>query len=184
MENSQIKNYFPGGNTFKGFHSFYRYLPYKCDNVFIIKGGPGTGKSTTMKSIAKEGLKRGLMIEYHWCSSDNNSIDGVVIPSKKTAIFDGTDPHLNDPEYPGALDNILNFGQCWDKSILKKNKQKIIKLNQKISDKFNSLYHFLEIAHILRKEEENYYQKAINDKKLINIEEQLINYIIPVPNNN
>ena len=117
MAKGKIKNYFPGGNTPAGFYSFYQYLPYKTDQVFIIKGGPGTGKSTLMKKIGYLMQEKGYDLEFHWCSSDNDSLDGVVIPRLGTAIFDGTAPHLIDPLHPGAVDTIINLGDYWDSTI-------------------------------------------------------------------
>ncbi|RKD32467.1 ATPase [Thermohalobacter berrensis] len=91
----KIKRMFPGGNTSKGFYSYYDYIIEKDANrIFIIKGGPGVGKSSMMKKIAKEMIDRGYNIEYHHCSSDNNSIDGVVIPKLRVGLIDGTAPHV------------------------------------------------------------------------------------------
>lgn len=72
MNEGSIINFFPGGNTAQGFYSFYDYLPYEAEQVFIIKGGPGTGKSTFMKKIGERMIEEGYDIEFHWCSSDNN----------------------------------------------------------------------------------------------------------------
>ena len=47
------------------------------------------------------------------CSSDNNSLDGIVIPKLKIAILDGT-AHVVDPVFPGVVDEIINLGQFWD----------------------------------------------------------------------
>jgi hypothetical protein len=37
-------------------------------------------------------VARGLDIEFHHCSSDNNSLDGLYIPAIKVALIDGTAP--------------------------------------------------------------------------------------------
>ena len=37
-------------------------------------------------------LNRGYDVEFHHCSSDASSIDGVVIPALKIALVDGTTP--------------------------------------------------------------------------------------------
>ena len=44
---------FLGANTPKGFVSLFDelYNPYDNTDAYIIKGGPGTGKSTLMKSV-------------------------------------------------------------------------------------------------------------------------------------
>lgn len=91
----KIKRVFPGGNTSKGFFSYYDFIIEKDANrIFVIKGGPGVGKSSMMKKVAKELLEKGYDVEYHHCSSDNNSIDGIVIPKLKVAMIDGTAPHV------------------------------------------------------------------------------------------
>jgi hypothetical protein len=88
-----IKKVFPGGNTSKGFVSFYDYIiKPDANKIFIIKGGPGVGKSTFMRKIAHELVELGLEVEFMCCSSDNGSLDGVVIPAIETAIIDGTAP--------------------------------------------------------------------------------------------
>lgn len=87
----KFKKVFPGGNTSKGFFSYYDNMIEKDANrIFILKGGPGVGKSSLMKNIGKEIIERGYDVEFHHCSSDNNSIDGIVIPALRVAMVDGT----------------------------------------------------------------------------------------------
>ncbi|MFP4015975.1 MAG: PRK06851 family protein [Halanaerobiales bacterium] len=157
---AKIKNYFPGGNTPEGFYSFYKYLPYYADSVYIIKGGPGTGKSTFMKKIAFELNEAGYDIEFHWCSSDNNSLDGVVIPDLKAAILDGTAPHMIDPVYPGAVDEIINLGRYWERDSLEANRSDIIYLTELISQRFRQAYRYLNAAKSIYLHWKNYYQKS------------------------
>ncbi len=183
MKVKKIKNYFPGSNTTDGFYSFYEFLPYKCEKIYIIKGGPGTGKSTAMKKIGDCALEKGFKIEYHWCSSDNNSIDGIVIPDKKIAFFDGTEPHLTDPKYPGALEEILNFCQFWDEKVLKENKQEIISLNQKIKERFSATYNCLKIAGILDQEQNKYQKNLINKSLLTKLKNEIYKNINPPQKN-
>ena len=68
-----FKHFFPGGNTSRGFYSFYRYImPQETARKIIsLKGGPGTGKSTLMKKIGQYFNEKGYSVEYHHCSSDN-----------------------------------------------------------------------------------------------------------------
>jgi hypothetical protein len=164
MKNKLTKNYLPGGNTPEGFHSFYQYLPHKAEEVFIIKGGPGTGKSTFMKRIAEKGINQDLNVELHWCSSDNNSLDGIVIPDRKIAILDGTAPHTTDPIYPGVIEEILNFGKCWDKEILKKHKNKIVKLTREIKNYFEMTYLYLHLAKKPFNKEKSYIENNLNNR--------------------
>lgn len=90
-----VKKVFPGGNTSKGFYSFYDYIvPEDVSKVFILKGGPGVGKSSFMRTIGEEFVRRGYDLELHYCSSDNNSLDGLVIKDLKVVLMDGTAPHV------------------------------------------------------------------------------------------
>ncbi len=173
MANGRIKNYFPGGNTPAGFYSFYQYLPYKTDQVFIIKGGPGTGKSTLMKKIGYLMQEKGYDLEFHWCSSDNDSLDGVVIPRLGTAIFDGTAPHLIDPLHPGAVDTIINLGDYWDSNYLREHRQEIISLNKRITHRFNQAYSFLKAAKQLHNQWKNYYSVGLQINKVNNKSREL-----------
>ncbi|AEG14142.1 hypothetical protein Desku_0525 [Desulfofundulus kuznetsovii DSM 6115] len=94
MDKGRLKKVFPGGNTCRGFYSFYDYIiEPDATRIFVIKGGPGVGKSTFMRKIGEEMLERGYDVEFHCCSSDNGSLDGVVIPAIKVALLDGTAPH-------------------------------------------------------------------------------------------
>lgn len=90
----RLKKMFPGGNTCRGFYSFYDHIiEPDATHIFVIKGGPGVGKSTFMRKTGEELLTRGFDVEFHCCSSDNNSLDGIVVPAIKVALIDGTAPH-------------------------------------------------------------------------------------------
>lgn len=90
----KVKMVFLGGNTCLGFYSFYEnIIEPDAARIFIIKGGSGVGKSTFMKQIGEEMQEEGYDIEFHWCSSDNKSLDAVVISALRIALIDGTAPH-------------------------------------------------------------------------------------------
>ncbi|KGP75629.1 hypothetical protein JT05_09485 [Desulfosporosinus sp. Tol-M] len=157
MSNAHIKKMFPGALTSQGFYSFYHYMiQQNANQIFVLKGGPGVGKSTFMKKIGQTMLDLGYDIEYHCCSSDNNSIDGVVIPNFKIALLDGTAPHIVDPKNPGAVDEIVNLGEYWDEALIKQSKQEIISCNAKINGYFQKAYFALQEAKIALEEWKSY----------------------------
>lgn len=88
--------YFLGANSPTGFYSLYDQLidPAAAEDIFILKGGAGCGKSSLMRKVARAMEDKGLAVEYIQCSGDPESLDGVVIPALKTAIVDGTAPHV------------------------------------------------------------------------------------------
>lgn len=95
MCNNNEARYFLGSNSARGFYSLYRGLtdPGGGEFLWIIKGGPGCGKSSFMKKIGAAAAKAGLAVEYIHCSGDPDSLDAVRIPQLKTAYMDGTAPH-------------------------------------------------------------------------------------------
>ncbi|WP_408954448.1 PRK06851 family protein [Natroniella sp. ANB-PHB2] len=173
-----IKNYFSSGNTSQGFYSFFEYLPYQCDRIFMIKGGPGTGKSTFMKRIAEKMVEEGYDLEKHWCSSDKESLDGVVIPELKVTLLDATAPHLVDPKYPGAVGEIINLGRYWDRSPLKENKDEIVSLSKGVWNSFQKAYAYLKEAKLIHDEWEDYYLEGMDFQKANCKAEELIEQIL------
>ena len=121
-------SFFMGANTPDGFFSLFNGLYDAHDGwrASIIKGGPGTGKSTLMKQIAAEADRKGLYCERIYCSSDPDSLDAVILPGCKLAVADGTPPHTLEPRYPGVCETIVDLGAFRDDAMLRKNAAEII----------------------------------------------------------
>ncbi len=122
--------YFLASNSADGFINGFSnaYDPKNGWKAYLIKGGPGTGKSSFMKKVATYFADRGEAVEIVPCSSDPDSLDAVVLPEKKIIILDATAPHVMDPIYPGVCEEILDFGQFWDTSLIESNREEIIAL--------------------------------------------------------
>lgn len=176
MSQLKVRHLFPGGNTSLGFFSYYNNIitQEEANRIFIIKGGPGVGKSTFMKRIATEMQNKGYDIEYLHCSSDNNSLDGVKIPALKIAFIDGTAPHVVDPKSPGAVDEILNFGEFWNEEGIHEHKDDIIKTNKEISYIFSRAYKYLKAADTLYEGSKVIYSEALNKGKFNELTADLI----------
>ena len=146
---AKSRHVYPGGNTRYGFHSFYdQIVTPEARAKIILKGGPGVGKSYFMKTVAGELNRNGIELEYHWCSSDTDSLDAIVAGNGQLCILDGTAPHMVDPRYPGAYDWIINLGDYWDATMIAENKHRIIELSQQKSMSFERAYNRLrETAH-------------------------------------
>lgn len=130
---SKKASFFLGTNSGDGFYSLFSDITRYDGNwrTYVIKGGPGTGKSGLMKKIADKADILGTPCERIWCSSDPASLDAVVLPEKKVAICDGTAPHIVEPQFAGAVEQIINLGEFWDSKALKLNSTKIMKLCSK-----------------------------------------------------
>lgn len=147
MDKFNIK-YFLAANSCEGFISCFAESYSANDNwrVYIIKGGPGTGKSSFMRYLASVAEERKAEYELCFCSSDPNSLDAVIFPEKKAIVLDGTAPHTLDPVYPGVCEKILNFGEFWQEEQLVKNRKKIIELTDKNKKTHNTAARYLSAA--------------------------------------
>lgn len=136
---SRITGSFMGANSPIGFCSFFEeiYDPYKNHHPYIIKGGPGTGKSTLMKKVARKAEEKGYETELIYCSSDPKSLDGIIVKDIGISVIDGTSPHVIEPKFPGAVENIINMGDFWDKKRLAEKSDVIRSLTLE-----NSMHHF------------------------------------------
>lgn len=99
MQAKQQIRYFLGANSPQGFYSLYDQLinPAQARAIYILKGGPGCGKSSLMRRVAQRAEEAGETVEYIHCSGDPDSLDAVILPTHATAIVDGTAPHGTAP---------------------------------------------------------------------------------------
>ncbi len=140
------KNYFAASNTAKGFVSYFdENFRGRADRCYIIKGGPGTGKSRLMHEMADAFLQAGGEVEYYYCSSDPSSLDGLYVTCDgySIAVMDGTAPHAEDISSPGTEDNLIDLGRFWDSRILRSCKNEIDSLVRKKKTAYASAYRAL-----------------------------------------
>lgn len=144
-----VKNYYAGGNTARGFANLFDASLQGLDRVYILKGGPGSGKSSLIRSIGEDLSQRGCDIHFIHCASDNHSLDGVIIPCLKVGIVDGTSPHVVEPRLPGAVEQYVDLGKAWNVTQLAGQRAEIRDLNQKIKEAYDAAYSaFSEALHI------------------------------------
>lgn len=148
------QSYFLGCNSADGFVSLFNelYDAYDGWTMYIIKGGPGTGKSTLMKNLCKYADSKKIKYEKIYCSSDPNSLDGVIFSELKISIADGTPPHVLEPKFPGAVENLVTLNNFWNRDMLKKNRKDIIKYSTLISAEHAKCIRYLKAADIIQSE--------------------------------
>jgi chloramphenicol 3-O-phosphotransferase len=173
----KVKNIYPGGNTAQGFYSLYDSALQNLRRLFILKGGPGTGKSTLIRQVGLAMVDRGYDIEFLHCSSDNRSLDGVIIPAAGIGVVDGTAPHIVDPKYPGAVDEIVNLGECWNDEHLRENRESIVEYTTSISGHFGQAYTLLKEARGIEAEWEAIISQAMDFARIDQKTEELLGEI-------
>ena len=155
------------------------------DRIYVLKGGPGTGKSSFMKKISTALKEKKCQVDEIYCSSDPHSLDGVIAKNneKKIAIIDGTAPHERDAIIPGAIDEIINLGDDWDNLWLTANKEKILSLANEKSLAYKTAYSYLKIAGGCDELIHNNYGSFFNKSKAKSKAEELFVDIYPLEEN-
>ena len=147
LKNKESMSFFAAANSGEGFVSFYEQVFNSKDVTrrYLVKGGPGTGKSTFMRKVAIEAEKKGRKVVYYHCSSDPSSLDGIIIDGK-IAIIDSTAPHSVEPTLVGARDTIVDLGVFWNCDALEAQIEKISLLCEKKRRAYALCYRFLSSA--------------------------------------
>lgn len=89
--------YFLGGASSGGFVTAFWQQTANMYGYHVI-GGPGTGKSTLMKTIAN--AFAGEAVSLYHCASDPNSLDAVVLEERGVYFADATAPHEHSTPLP------------------------------------------------------------------------------------
>ena len=159
-------DFFASANSGRGFINFFGEIFAGLEHLYIIKGGSGTGKSMLMKKAGELAQNKGMNVEYFHCSSDPESLDGIIIKESGIGIIDGTAPHTADPKYPGAYDEIVNVGDFWDRKMLQARREEIEKLVAEKSRLFAQTYRYLSAALTMRQIADSFTAMSVDTQKM------------------
>ncbi|NLZ25063.1 MAG: hypothetical protein GX891_01190 [Clostridiales bacterium] len=168
---------FVGSNTPLGFQSFYGEKLKNIARVYILKGGPGTGKNTLLKKIGQEASERGLDTEYWYCSGDPLSLDGIYIKKLNIAIVDGTAPHVIDATLPAVKETVVALGDYIDEAKVRLYSETIIELAHQKSAHYKRAYKALASARKIMEAEEDLDEGIIYNDKLTQLAASLAYHI-------
>ncbi|MBQ3866317.1 MAG: hypothetical protein II776_05395, partial [Clostridia bacterium] len=140
--------FFLGANSAEGFFSLFPALADEPGRrIFALKGGPGSGKSTCIRRVAREA---GGPEEWIRCSSDPDSLDGAILPG--AAVLDGTAPHLFDPAFPGAGGDYLPMPPFLGLRELGRKREALLALQAASRAEYASARRLLSAVRALREE--------------------------------
>ena len=170
------RRFFLGANSGQGFQNLFNRF---CEeeryyDLLVLKGGPGAGKSTMMRKIGEAMEAGGETVEYFYCSGDPDSLDGVYIPRIKTAVLDGTSPHVIEPRYPAAVERYVNLGQFYNIAAAKSAREEIIQHTNSCSDAYRRSYRALSAAAQMEESAYGLLREAFDNEKLMRRTEGII----------
>lgn len=176
--------FFFGANSRDEYTSLYSSVyDKKVGTHYILKGGPGTGKSTLMKKVAIELEKRGYFVECGYCSADPSSVDIVIAPEINFSVLDGTAPHTLDALYPGVTENIINLGVAWDTKYLNEYKTAIINLSDENKRLHKKASEYITLVSRLQLDAMKHCDRITDRAKVQNYAERLCKREIPARKN-
>ena len=121
-------DFFLGATTPAGFKGYFAPLRREPGmQLVLLKSGPGCGKSTLMKRLARAAQEKGEPIQRIHCASDPDSLDGGV-PAAETRHHRRTAPHVVEPEAPGADERVLSLYHTIDADALHSHKNEVTAL--------------------------------------------------------
>ena len=131
MQKTPVLDFFLGALAPFGFRGWFRAAADEPHQTpWLIKAGPGCGKSTLMRRLlaAAPPAPAGGWNERLHCSSDPGSLDGVRLPGARALFLDATAPHTLDSKYPGAAERVLSLYDTLDAASLAAHRADILAL--------------------------------------------------------
>ncbi len=177
-------SFFLGANNKQGYVSLFKdvYNPNEPGSHYILKGGPGTGKSTLMKKAADYLTDKGFFVEKDYCSADPSSLDMIYCPELNFSVTDGTSPHPFEPSLPGVTEFIVNLGEAWNTKILKENIKEINALFKSYSEEHKKAASYLFATSKCGKEVAEMFLKTVDYEKSLKYIKKLCTKKIPDKN--
>ena len=155
-------DFFMGALCPAGFTGFFPSLQQAGWKLYLLKAGPGCGKSTLMRKLADRA--DGTVERIH-CSSDPASLDGVIFWKQHAAVLDATAPHALDPLYPGAGEQVISLYDALDSSMLTQSRGEIKALFRQCSTLQKRAAHYIQAAGILLEENRSMAAEALDHAK-------------------
>lgn len=135
-----IRNFYASGNTAAGFASLFDSSLQGLARLFVVTGGPGSGKSTLIRTIGEHMWKNGFEVWFIHRPSDNGSLDGAIFPGLKAGIVNGEAPRVIQPEQPGTDVAYVDLDAVCNTTLALEHLSTIERLNADIARAYESSY--------------------------------------------
>lgn len=126
----QTIDFFLGALSPSGFTGWFAEAAAEPDiQAYLLKSGPGCGKSTFLKRMAQDAGQAGKgPVQLIHCSSDPNSLDGIFVAGAHAFLADATAPHTLNCKYPGAAECVVSLYDTLDNAALHRCRKEILSL--------------------------------------------------------
>jgi len=102
--------------------------------VYVLLGGPGTGKSTLIKVIGLELLDRGYGVDFLRSVRDPDSMAGFIMPDSGLAMLDAMEVSPLRWRAPGVIEKFIDFSLFCDAPKLDKQRLQIVSIESRLQE--------------------------------------------------
>lgn len=169
--------YFPGSNTCRGFQGYFDDLLPQGENrwTLLLKGGPGTGKSTLMRAVGAQWEQSGAEVCYYLCASDPDSVDAVACA--QCAVIDATLPHALETELPQVSAQVVDLSACLDETVLRAQKKEAQRIACEQRMHTARAHRYLSGAEAAWRDSAAIYAAAVDQGALCNLRLELMQFL-------
>ncbi|MDD2233669.1 MAG: hypothetical protein PHV03_01965 [Desulfitobacteriaceae bacterium] len=128
-----VRHYFAEGLTSKGYISLLPNIVSGCRRIYMLLGGPGTGKSTVIKVLGLEMLERGYEVDFLRSANEPDSLAGFIIREAAFVILNVQEISPLRMRAPGVIENFSDFTIFCDEHKLLQLRTKILNVEQELS---------------------------------------------------
>lgn len=116
--------------------------------VYLLKGGPGCGKSALLQSVADAARKAGCPAELICSAADADTLDAVAVGG--VSLIDASSPYAIEPRYGGAVETVVSLAPFCDSRLLRASREEIIALTDEKQQIARHACRFIAAAEALR----------------------------------
>lgn len=172
---SRLTRRFFGASTPDGLRDFISELTAGSKR-YLIKGRPGSGKSTLMKQVVEKAIELGYDADVYHCSLDPKSLDMVVIPELNFCIFDATSPHEYEPVF--ITDEIIDTYDAFIKEGTDERCSSILKeIEARYYNQIKSACVAMKVGHEIRAKIGHIYHDALVEEQFDIALSELIQFL-------
>ncbi|WP_019122367.1 PRK06851 family protein [Brevibacillus massiliensis] len=171
-----VRHYFASGNTAAGVHLLFGSAFQGLDQLYILRGCPGTGKSTIMQQVADEMLRKGRSVEMFHCPFDSDTLDGLILTEERIGIVDGN--ACRDTLGPESAKAVfyIDMDQAVDQAKVSRNQSNLAALQEGFEERCTKAYETFAKALRIHDEWEKYYIDSMNFTKANQVAEELVDF--------